>query len=251
MEVTFKELSEIDCAEHIEKRPQGKKELSYISWCDAWQLLKENCPDATYEHLPWQTLPSGEVMCYCSVTVGGVSHTAHLPVLDGFRPVVNPNAFEINKAMQRCFAKAIGMHGLGLYIYRGEDLPPSETMYELAMQHLEESEYEAAMWYMQLPEEDQGLVKKTAPQGKKTEIQNRLRDVVSAAHDVLDAAAMDINKYFSADDIPGVAQVWNELTVFEKGLVFARLGGEGQEKLNTLLNKGVAQEEATDVEGAE
>jgi hypothetical protein len=27
--------------------------------------------------------------------------------------------------MQRCFAKAISMHGIGLYIYAGEDLPLS------------------------------------------------------------------------------------------------------------------------------
>lgn len=234
---TFKELSEIDCGKHLEKRPQGKKSLSYISWAAAWQLLKENCPDATYEHHPWQTLPSGEVMCYCTVTVSGISHTAHLPVLDGFRPVVNPNAFEINRAMQRCFAKAIGMHGVGLYIYMGEDLPPSETMYEQALQKLEDGEYEAGLWFMQLDEQQQSFVKETAPQGQKTKIQDKMRDVVQAVHDVMDASAGDISSFMESEDVPGIAQVWNELTKFEKGLVFARLSAEHQHKLNEILTK--------------
>jgi hypothetical protein len=28
--------------------------------------------------------------------------------------------------MQRCLAKAIALHGIGLYIYSGEDIPESE-----------------------------------------------------------------------------------------------------------------------------
>jgi hypothetical protein len=29
--------------------------------------------------------------------------------------------------MQRCLAKAIALHGIGLYLYAGEDLPDSDT----------------------------------------------------------------------------------------------------------------------------
>ena len=39
------------------------------------------------------------------------------------RAILNPNAYEVNTAMQRCLAKAISLHGIGLYIYAGEDLP--------------------------------------------------------------------------------------------------------------------------------
>ena len=72
------------------------------------------------------TFPSGEIMVSCTVTVDGVSHRMHLPVLDHRnKPIQNPNVFQLNTSMQRCFAKAISMHGLGLYVYRGEDLPPT------------------------------------------------------------------------------------------------------------------------------
>ena len=74
MESKFKELSVIDCGEYIETIPQGNRKLSYISWSDAWQLLKEKCPDANYEHHEPVTFPNGEMMVFCTVTVNGVSH---------------------------------------------------------------------------------------------------------------------------------------------------------------------------------
>jgi hypothetical protein len=53
--------------------------------------------------------------------------TAHLPVMDHRNKAIQkPNAFEVNTAMQRCLVKAIALHGLGLYIYAGEDLPEGE-----------------------------------------------------------------------------------------------------------------------------
>jgi hypothetical protein len=50
-----------------------------------------------------------------------------LPVMDNRNKAIpKPNAFDVNKAQMRCLAKAIAMHGLGLYIYAGEDLPEGE-----------------------------------------------------------------------------------------------------------------------------
>ena len=58
------------------------------------------------------------------MTAFGKSRTAQLPVMDfRNRAILNPNAYEVNTAMQRCLAKAISLHGIGLYIYAGEDLP--------------------------------------------------------------------------------------------------------------------------------
>ena len=63
-------------------------------------------------------------MVFCKVTAFGKSRTAQLPVMN-FRnqAIQNPNAYQVNTAMQRCLAKAISLHGIGLYIYAGEDLP--------------------------------------------------------------------------------------------------------------------------------
>jgi hypothetical protein len=67
------------------------------------------------------------MMVYCTVTAFGKPRTAHLPVMDyKNQPIPNPNAFQINTAMQRVLVKAIALHGLGLYIYAGEDLPEGE-----------------------------------------------------------------------------------------------------------------------------
>ncbi len=67
------------------------------------------------------------MMVFCTVHAFGKSRTAQLPVMD-FRnkAIHNPDAFSVNTAMQRCLAKAISLHGLGMYIYAGEDLPMVE-----------------------------------------------------------------------------------------------------------------------------
>jgi hypothetical protein len=64
--------------------------------------------------------------CYVKVTVTiqGLDRTEILPVLNHInKPIPNPNSFEINTSIKRCLAKCLALHGLGLYIYRGEDLP--------------------------------------------------------------------------------------------------------------------------------
>jgi len=48
------------------------------------------------------------------------------------KAIKNPDAFAINTAIMRCMTKAISMHGLGLYIYAGEDLPESPADENLA-----------------------------------------------------------------------------------------------------------------------
>jgi len=63
------------------------------------------------------------------VTIDEVSRSQVHPVLDHRnKPVDKPNAFDINTSIQRCLAKAIALHGLGLHIYAGEDLPPTEQI---------------------------------------------------------------------------------------------------------------------------
>jgi hypothetical protein len=66
-------------------------------------------------------------MVFCTVHAFGVSRTAQLPVMNHRnQPIADPDSFQVNTAMQRALAKAIALHGLGLYIYVGEDLPPED-----------------------------------------------------------------------------------------------------------------------------
>jgi hypothetical protein len=68
------------------------------------------------------------LMVFCTVIAFNKRRTAQLPVMDFYnRAIANPDAYQVNTAMQRCLAKAISLHGIGLYIYAGEDLPEEET----------------------------------------------------------------------------------------------------------------------------
>jgi hypothetical protein len=115
----YKELRQINVSQHIEK----KNGLSYLSWSWAVDQLLQLDDGATWEYL--EPKQFGEsMMVFCKVTAFGKSRIAQLPVMD-FRnqAIPNPNAYQVNTAMQRCLAKAISLHGIGLYIYAGEDLP--------------------------------------------------------------------------------------------------------------------------------
>lgn len=129
--MNFNDLRKIDVSEHIEK----KNNLSYLSWAYAVDELLQKDPAATWEYR-FFTYDSGLVpycrigescMVFCTVTMFGKGMTAQLPVMDHRNKAIqNPDAFQVNTAMQRCLAKAISLHGIGLYIYAGEDLPEQD-----------------------------------------------------------------------------------------------------------------------------
>ncbi len=125
----FSVLSKIDVSEHTEKK--GK--FTYLSWAWAVRILLENFPEATWRvhtfadvvntESPYMRTDAGAFV-QVTVTVNDIERTQVHPVLDHMnKTVVEPNAFQVNNSIQRCLAKAISLHGLGLYIYAGEDLP--------------------------------------------------------------------------------------------------------------------------------
>ena len=120
----FARLNAINVNERVEK----KGGFSYLSWPYAVAQLRLADPTATWEvrrfdGLPYLATEAG-VFVEVAVTVHGVTLSQIHPVLDGRnRPLLAPSAFDINTSLQRCLVKAIALHGLGLYIYAGEDLP--------------------------------------------------------------------------------------------------------------------------------
>lgn len=125
-------LSKIDVSQHIEK----KNGLSYLSWAWAWGVLKQHYPGAWFRKhenmggLPYFKDENG--YSFVRVTVG-LDHTGDndvteiMPVLDHRnRAIQNPDSFAVNNSLQRCLTKAIAYHGLGHYIYAGEDLPQQD-----------------------------------------------------------------------------------------------------------------------------
>lgn len=123
----FELLASVDCKDKIEK----KNNLSYLSWAWAWSELKKRFPDAAYtiyEDAEGRFYHTDGRTCWVKtgVAVNGLEHIEYLPVMD-FKnksiPLEQVTSFDANKAIQRSLTKAVARHGLGLYIYAGEDLP--------------------------------------------------------------------------------------------------------------------------------
>lgn len=127
MPSAFARLAAINVNDHVEK----KNGLSYLSWAWAVAELMKADPQANWVIHEPTTYPDGTMMVACTVTAFGKSIYMWLPVMDHRnRAIANPNAFDINKNQMRCLVKAISCHGLGLYIYAGEDLPEEEKAHK-------------------------------------------------------------------------------------------------------------------------
>ena len=127
----FQVLNSINCNEHTEQ----KNGLTYLSWAWAWQMVKQNFPDATYtiyenkDGLLYHT-DGKTAWVKTGVTINGLEHIEYLPVMDFKNKSITIDqitSFEVNKAVQRSLTKACARHGLGLYIYAGEDLPDGDS----------------------------------------------------------------------------------------------------------------------------
>jgi len=140
----FEKLNLIDVGKHIDKKGQ----LSYLSWAWAWATLKKEYP------LSFYTVYENEAgynyhhdnktgWVKVGVTIEEMEIIEYLPIMDFRNKSITVNditSMDVTKAIQRCATKAIGRHGLGLYIYAGEDLPeaPKLTPEELEKKKTEE-----------------------------------------------------------------------------------------------------------------
>ena len=123
----FEELNSIDVSGKTEK----KNGLTYLSWAWAWTEVKKKHPDATYTVYEnadgWNYFSDGRTgWVKTGVTVNGIEHIEYLPIMDFKNKSIKLEqitSFDVNKAIQRSLTKAVARHGLGLYIYAGEDLP--------------------------------------------------------------------------------------------------------------------------------
>ncbi|MDU5263043.1 MAG: DUF1071 domain-containing protein [Clostridium celatum] len=194
---TFEDIRKIDVSDHIEK----KMGLSYLSWAWAWdemkkinetasiqihqyvdtELLSELASKQTITPELIETLPmidykkdKAGATVKVSVTLNGRTETESLPVMNfKNKAVVNPDAMEINKAHKRCFVKALALHGLGLYIYAGEDLPQEPKEKEPTRQELDkEANQRIKALYERLKELDSSLDDES--------ITNKLKEILGA-----------------------------------------------------------------------
>lgn len=128
----FQTLNDIN----VNGKTEQKNGLTYLSWAWAWGEVKKLHPDATYtiyENASGLFYHTDGKTCWVKtgVTVNGVEHIEYLPVMDHKNrsiPLEQVTSFDVNKAVQRSLTKAVARHGLGLYIYAGEDLPEEEKV---------------------------------------------------------------------------------------------------------------------------
>lgn len=116
---------------NVSGKTEKKNNLTYLSWAWAWGEIKKLHPDATYTIYEnadgWFYHTDGKT-CWVKtgLTVQGIEHIEYLPVMDYRNASISADkvtSFDVNKAIQRSLTKAAARHGLGLYIYAGEDLP--------------------------------------------------------------------------------------------------------------------------------
>ena len=122
--MSIEALLKRDVNTHTEK----KNNLTYLSWAWAWAEALKADPKATFvvnmfDGKCYMDI-NGTGMVWVTVTMFDKPMTCQLPVMDyRNKPIPNPDAFAVNTAIMRCMTKALSLHGLGLYIYAGEDLP--------------------------------------------------------------------------------------------------------------------------------
>ena len=142
MSEVFKILSAMD----VNDKKSKKGKLDYLSWAHAWKAVKDVYPEANsfvYENEEGYNYFHDGRTAWVKVgmTIEGLEHIEYLPVMD-FKnqsiPREKVTSMDVNKAIQRALVKAIARHGLGLYIYAGEDLPElSEEQIEITEQQKE------------------------------------------------------------------------------------------------------------------
>ena len=184
----FSKLNSINCNDKTEK----KNGLTYLAWAYAWGEVKKLFPDATYTIYEnaqgWFYHTDGNT-CWVKtgVTINGIEHIEYLPVMD-FKnrsiPVEQVTSFDVNKAIQRSLTKAVARHGLGLYIYAGEDLPDEGEQQDVQSQpskaviarRTAKSNSPKPAAYEPMPQETYWKIVAAYAQGKQTKTGGDYRD---------------------------------------------------------------------------
>lgn len=173
----FQKLYDVD----LSHKAQEKNGLTYLPWSVVWSEVKKNFPDAQYKIYendsgrPWfddgktAWVKTGVVIC-------DIEHIEYLPIMN-FRnqsiPAESVTSMDANKAIQRSITKACGRHGIGLYVYEGEDLP--ETVSKL--QELNESNMELAVQISKISEAKKKLVGETVANYEPTRNPRNIKEI--------------------------------------------------------------------------
>lgn len=246
----FQALSSIDVSPHVKQK--GK--FNYLSWPFAIETLGQYHPDAVIQikRFPLPSSPELEVpyletplgfFVEVSVIINGVIRSQLHPILDYTNaPVTKPSVFEINTSIQRAMVKAIALHGLGLFVYQGEDLPLNAPDYT-------EEQHDD---FMRLIEEDDALglyisfqclavntviaLSNSFPKGQKVKMKEVVKRMEKRGAEIIDGYETDFIRYINNDDEAGLIEVAEELGEAGKAIVWRKLSNEYQVAARQLLS---------------
>ena len=182
----FATLNAVNCNEHTETKDTGRVKLTYLSWAWAWGIAKKYYPEAFYtiyesaDGIPYFT--DGRT-CWVKtgVTIEGLEHIEYLPIMDARNcsiPHDKVTSMDMNKAIQRSLTKALARHGLGLYIYAGEDLPDADDD-----QRRDATNAAVVPPYKAMPVETYWKIVRAYAEGRKTKVGGDYRQAwIDATH---------------------------------------------------------------------
>lgn len=241
----FEVLAGVDCADKIEKKGQ----FNYLSWPFAIQQIAIKHPHWTYEIKRFDGMPYLKTelgyFVEVSVTINGIERSEIMPVLDNRnKPVATPTTFEINTSHKRCLVKAIALHGLGLYIYAGEDLPSEElrevfSEHEKKMYHqlvTDDNDFELYEFWLTLPEEKQNALYNSFDEGKKVAMKKQADKLIkSAIHTLLELAESTDIAATNCDD-QAINEAIEDVASYKliKTMFFKKLSNETQGYIKQL-----------------
>lgn len=197
----------INVNEHTEK----KNGVSYLSWAWAWAECLKVDPLATWgvvtyghgaEEKPFMSIGK-TAMVHTWVSIKGLRRDCMLPVMDHRNKAIpEPDAFAVNTAIMRCMTKAISMHGLGLYIYAGEDLPQVDDPQVIAQREKQRFDWIASQVEAVRNAKTAGELKRIVAEAKR--VTDEENDADAFAH-IEAAAAEKVAKAKEAHDAPATA----------------------------------------------
>jgi hypothetical protein len=203
----YAQIRKINLNTHIEK----KNGLSYLSWAWAVDQLLMLDSEASWEYGEPRRFGK-TLMVFCSVTAFGKRRTAQLPVMDFYnRAISNPDAYQVNTAMQRCLAKAISLHGIGLYIYAGEDVPE-----DIVIESSSKAVSKGA-------KSDQSVL---PPQNKITPTAGAMDSFTKDEQDLLHLIAENLTHLTETDQVEEASHIYQSLSNEEKIAVWSLLASK-------------------------
>ena len=221
-------LSRKDVAPGIERKGQ----LDFLSWAYAWNLVSEEYPDANFYYADPVFFQDGTCMVKAVCTVDGKTMEQTLPVMNHKNAAIpNPDARAISDSQQRALVKCLALYGVGISLYLGKVKGVlEESPFDVVSRLIDSGDHSKFHEYVTgLDERTRTDLFNEAPAGQKTKFKDAYRGALKHANLFFDSVSETVSEARESDDTDLLLETIGELTGYEKNAVWARLGAEDQQ----------------------